>query len=268
MTFLCVGRSSSRRDPHSRNPTDGSRKRYPLWFLILTSSFLVLGLSSPTEAVVVTFDFSGSIILVDDSPDLPLTGFISLLDSFSGRLTYEAGASDGLPLDAIAGRYQFFSPPADLSVTINGLDYRIDKGASPSLEARTENFTVIGAPLSTFDVGNSHSKAPEVFLSSALFPPEISLEFNTIRLEFADGFPPSPLKGDALPEELFVDDWDRRVLVLQASGRESGKDWVVLGVVDRIEQVSVSQSPSIVLVPLGGAVMLLALRRVRKKHRA
>jgi len=213
--------------------------------------------------MVVTFDFSGTIDLVDDSPGLPLTGFISLLDSFSGRLTYDTGASDGLPLDTVTGRYQFSSPPADLSVTINGLDYRIDKSVSPSLEARTENFTVIGGSLSTFDVGNSHSTAPEVFLASALFPPGVSLEFNTIRLEFGSGLLPSPLNGDALPEELVVDDWDRRDLILQASGRESGKDWVVLGVVNRIERVAVLQSPSIVLIALGGVVMLLTLRRTR-----
>ena len=266
MAFLCVGRSSSRRDPSSRNPTGGSRKRHPWCLLILTSAFLVLGPSSATEAAVVTFDFSGTIILVDDSPDLPLTGFISLLDSFSGRLTYDTGASDGLPLDSVTGRYQFSSPPADLSVAISGLDYRIDKSASPSLEARTENFTVIGASLSTFDVGNSLSTAPEVFLASALFPPGVSLEFNTIRLEFSSSLVPSPLTGDALPEELFVDDWDPRFLLLQASGREPGKDWVVLGTLDRIERVSVLQSPSIVLIALGGAVMLLALRRTRKKH--
>ena len=268
MAFLCVAGSSSRRDPYSRSAAGGSRKRYPLRFLILTIAFLVLGISSATEALIVTFNFSGTITLVDDSPGLPLTGFISLLDSFSGRLTYDTGASDALPLDAVAGRYQFVSPPANLSVTINGLDYRIDKSVSPSLEARTENFTVIGGSLSTFDVGNSHSRAPEVFLASALFPPELSLEFNIIRLDFADGFPPSPLSGDALPEELFVDDWDGRVLLLQASGREFGKDWVVLGVVDRIEQVSVSQSPSVLLVMLGGAVMVLRLRWARKKHRA
>ena len=93
---------------------------------IVVVLFFVLGMvfSVPAEAYLVIIEIEAVVDLVDDD-DNYLEGQISINDIITGYYTYESTTADSNPSGSI-GRYEHYSAPAGISLSVGGFDFETD----------------------------------------------------------------------------------------------------------------------------------------------
>jgi hypothetical protein len=88
-----------------------------MWGLVLCPSL--------AEATLITIEIEGVVDYVGD-PDGYLEGKIKVGDTFTGSYTYDSDTPDSSPLDLVQGNYWHYAPPAGISLTVGGFDFKTD----------------------------------------------------------------------------------------------------------------------------------------------
>ncbi len=93
---------------------------------IVVVLFFVLGMvySVPAEASLIIIEIEAVVDLVSDDGNY-LDGQISVDDIITGYYTYESTTADSSPSGSI-GRYEHYSAPAGISLSVGGFDFETD----------------------------------------------------------------------------------------------------------------------------------------------
>jgi hypothetical protein len=92
-------------------------------FLLLGAVFLAFAL--PANGYPVTIYIEAVVDTVQDSGNY-LEGKISAGNLITGYYIYESTTPDSSPADPVVGHYYHYSPPAGISLTVGGFDFKTD----------------------------------------------------------------------------------------------------------------------------------------------
>jgi hypothetical protein len=81
--------------------------------------------SAPVKATLITIEIEGVVDSVRDTGNY-LEGKIKTGDIITGFYTYESTTPDSSPLDPVVGHYYHYNPPAGISLTVGGLNFKTD----------------------------------------------------------------------------------------------------------------------------------------------
>ena len=81
--------------------------------------------ASPAQAEPITIAIEAKVDSVEDR-DGYLGGKIKPGDIITGTYTYDSSTPDSSPSDPIQGNYWHYAPPAGISLTVGGFDFRTD----------------------------------------------------------------------------------------------------------------------------------------------
>jgi hypothetical protein len=81
--------------------------------------------AQPAQATLITIQIEGVVDSVLDEGNY-LEGKIKPGDAITGFYTYESTTPDSSPLDPVQGNYWHYTPPAGISLTVGGFDFKTD----------------------------------------------------------------------------------------------------------------------------------------------
>ena len=92
---------------------------------IMFAVFVLCLWSAPVKATLITIEIEGVVDSVRDTGNY-LEGKIKTGDIITGFYTYESTTPDSSPLDPVVGHYYHYNPPAGISLTVGGLNFKTD----------------------------------------------------------------------------------------------------------------------------------------------
>lgn len=92
---------------------------------IVFSMFILFLWPVSAKATLITIDIEGVVDIVGDAGNY-LEGKIKVGDIITGFYTYESTTPDSSLLDPVVGHYYHHSPPAGISLTVGGFEFRTD----------------------------------------------------------------------------------------------------------------------------------------------
>lgn len=161
------------------------------------------------RANLVSFRFGGEVGLVDDFNDL-LGGAISVGDPVSGVFRYDLFTQDSDP-SPHTGLYVHRTPPAGISMEIEGLVFRTDP---KDVHFQVEVHSFFGDPADMLILSSYTNRIP-------ILEPAI-LEGSLVNISLSD-LTHGALAGDVLPVELHLDDWTSAFGTIRLDAGDSGE---------------------------------------------
>jgi hypothetical protein len=186
----------------------------------------------PAHATPITIQIEAVVDSVWDHGNY-LKGRISPGDIITGYYTYESTTPDSSPLDPVVGRYYHNSPPAGISLTVSGFDFRTNP-SSVAFDVRIVNDNPSGQDIYALNSFNN-------------LPPSngVTAEIITWQLNDPTG---TVFSSDALPTTAPVlDDWQINHLQLLS--------WGTPYIVDAHVTSAIPEPSTILLLGLGGIML-------------
>jgi len=187
----------------------------------------------PAEGTPITIEIEAIVDSVDDDYGY-LEGKINPGDLITGFYIYESTTPDSSPLDPIVGHYWHYAPPAGISLTVSGFEFKTDP--------TNINFLVgiVNDNPSGHDIYWIHSYN-NLDLSNGISVDSISWQLND-----PTG---SVFSSDALPTTAPVlDDW-QSIYGLRLDGERGGY------IIDATVTSAVPEPATIILLGLGGLLI-------------
>ncbi len=160
---------------------------------IILSGFLLVSVPACQRENLVSFQFGGSVGLLDDFDNL-LGGAISVGDPVSGVFRYDLNTEDSDPLP-YSGLYVHTAPPAGISAEIKGFVFRTDPA---NVDFQVEVDCFVGHPADILVLSSWKNTIP-------ILDPGI-LEGSLLNIALSD-YTHGALEDDGLPAELHREDW-------------------------------------------------------------
>ncbi len=190
----------------------------------------------PVKASLITIEIEAIVDSVDDDYGY-LEGKINPGDTITGFYIYESTTPDSSPDDPVVGHYYHYAPPAGISLTVGGFEFKTDPTNIDFLVG------IVNDNPSGHDIYWIHSYN-NLDLSNGTLVDSIYWQLNDLT--------GSVFSSDALPTTApILDDWQRNHLRL---GGERGRY-----IVDATVTSAIPEPMSILLLGLGG--LLLRKRR-------